>query len=61
MDQYSYRKGDVTQFRDAGLALGRRDGIAILFSMNIMNGGYPGCTRWSVELPTDHHRRPGHL
>jgi hypothetical protein len=36
---YSNRLGSVTTFRDAGLALARRDGHAIMFSMNIMNGG----------------------
>lgn len=39
VDQYSWRKGPVVRFRDEGLAQGRRDGIAILFSMNILNGG----------------------
>jgi hypothetical protein len=37
--QYSSRLGSVTQFRDAGLALARRDGHAIIFGMNILNGG----------------------
>jgi hypothetical protein len=37
--QYSSRLGSVTQFRDAGLALARRDGHAIVFGMNILNGG----------------------
>jgi hypothetical protein len=39
IDQYSTRAGDVTAFRDGGLALAQRDGHAILFSMNILNGG----------------------
>jgi hypothetical protein len=39
VDQYSSRDGDVTAFRDAGLALGARDHHAILFSLNILNGG----------------------
>jgi hypothetical protein len=37
--QYSSRIGSVTKYRDDALAMGRRDGIAILFSMNIVNGG----------------------
>jgi hypothetical protein len=37
--QYSSRLGSVTQFRDAGLALARRDGHSIIFGMNILNGG----------------------
>jgi hypothetical protein len=39
VDQYNQRRGDVTQFRDDGLALARRDGHAIMFSLNIMDGG----------------------
>jgi hypothetical protein len=39
VSQYSSRIGSVTTFRDGGLALARRDGHAIMFSMNIMNGG----------------------
>jgi hypothetical protein len=39
VDQYNDRRGDVTQFRDDGLALARRDGHAIMFSLNIMDGG----------------------
>jgi hypothetical protein len=39
IDQYSSRLGEVTSWRDAGLALARRDHMSILFSMNIINGG----------------------
>ncbi|MGI9040135.1 MAG: hypothetical protein ACR2HK_03355 [Gemmatimonadales bacterium] len=37
--QYNHRRGSVTAFRDEALALGRRDGHAIMFSLNILNGG----------------------
>jgi hypothetical protein len=37
--QYSARVGSVTTFRDGGLAMAQRDGHAIMFSMNILNGG----------------------
>ena len=37
--QYSARVGDVTTYRDAALALGRRSGHAIMFGLNILNGG----------------------
>jgi hypothetical protein len=37
--QYDYRKGEITSWRDAGLAMAKRDGIAILFSLNILDGG----------------------
>jgi hypothetical protein len=39
VDQYSWRKGDVYEFRDGGLAMARRDGMGIIFSMNLLNGG----------------------
>jgi hypothetical protein len=39
ISQYSSRHGSVTAFRDAGLALARRDGHAVIFGMNILNGG----------------------
>jgi hypothetical protein len=41
IDQYAWRKGDVTTYRDDGLALARRDGMSILFSVNLLNGGVP--------------------
>ena len=39
VSQYSTRLGSVTDFRDSGLALAKRDGHAIAFSLNILNGG----------------------
>jgi len=39
VSQYSTRLGNVADFRDAGLAMAKRDGIAIAFSLNILNGG----------------------
>jgi hypothetical protein len=39
VDQYNHRRGDVRTFRDDGLALAQRDGHAIMFSLNILNGG----------------------
>lgn len=43
VSQYAWRKtkGDIIKFRDDGLALARRDGIAIAFSMNLLGGGIP--------------------
>jgi hypothetical protein len=38
-DQYDERQGDVASFRDAGLALARRDGHSIMFSINLLDGG----------------------
>ena len=40
--QYRLSKGDVKAFRDGGLALARRSGIAIAFSLNILHGGDAG-------------------
>lgn len=37
--QYSARVGSVTAFRDGALAMAQRDGHAIMFSLNILNGG----------------------
>lgn len=42
VSQYRSAKGSVTAYRDGALALGARDGHAILFSMNILDGGKPG-------------------
>jgi hypothetical protein len=39
ISQYSARLGSVAAFRDEGLALAKRDGHAIMFSMNVLNGG----------------------
>jgi hypothetical protein len=39
MPQYAHRKGAVTAWRDAALAMAQRDGLAIVFSMNLLNGG----------------------
>jgi hypothetical protein len=45
VSQYRASKGTVTSYRDAALAVARRDGHAMAFSLNIMDGGYviPGC------------------
>lgn len=37
--QLADRKGSVTAWRDAGLAITARDGMGIIFSMNLLNGG----------------------
>lgn len=54
VDAYSSRFGSVTEFRDAGLALGQRDGHAILFSMNVLNGGIQAARDglWNCPLTT---------
>jgi hypothetical protein len=44
LSQYRKSKGDVRAFRDAGLAMARRDGIAVAFSLNVLHGGTPSTT-----------------
>ncbi|MFL5495508.1 MAG: hypothetical protein ACJ8DC_14085 [Gemmatimonadales bacterium] len=39
LSQYSARFGSVTAFRDGGLQIASRDGHAILFAMNLLDGG----------------------
>jgi hypothetical protein len=54
VDQYSWRKGDVNEFISGGLDLGRRDGMGIIFSMNILNGGIQAERdgQWNCSLTT---------
>jgi len=54
LDQYSTNNGSVTDFRDAGLAYGARDGISIVFSINILNGGIQAARDglWNCPLTT---------
>jgi hypothetical protein len=47
MAQYRTHRGtpiDVHEFREGALAFGRRSGVAIIFSMNILAGGTPSAT-----------------
>lgn len=55
--RWSKTKGDVAKFRDDALALGRRDGIAIAFSLNILDGGVP--KRRAAECPIPETGGPG--
>jgi hypothetical protein len=54
VSQYEVRMGSVTAFRDAGLAMARRDGHAIAFSFNILNGGIQAARDglWNCPLTT---------
>jgi hypothetical protein len=54
VSQYSAKVGSVTAFRDGALAYAKRDGIAIAFSMNILNGGIqaPRDGLWNCPLST---------
>ena len=55
--RWSKTKGDVAKFRDEALALGRRDGIAIAFSLNILDGGIP--SRKGEDCPIQETGGPG--
>ena len=39
ISQYRAGKGDIHEYRESALAMGRRDGHKIAFSMNLLNGG----------------------
>jgi hypothetical protein len=51
--QYAWRKtkGDIVKFRDDALAIGRRDGIAIAFSLNVLDGGMQGGEATGCPVP----------
>ncbi len=53
VSQYRYRKtnGDVKAFRDGGLAFAGRNHMAIMFSINILDGGIPRKATGTCEIP----------
>jgi hypothetical protein len=73
VDQYGWTStaGDIAKFRDAALAMARRDGHEVMFSLNILNGGEqkwpkdpwvcPVAPESFGSLPPDdiHYRRGG--
>jgi hypothetical protein len=54
VSQYRVAKGDAAEYRDGGLALANRDRHAILFSINILDGGIraPNDGLWNCPLTT---------
>ncbi|HEX2251164.1 MAG TPA: hypothetical protein VHH32_12520 [Gemmatimonadales bacterium] len=36
---YDHRRGDIRAYRDGGVAIAQRDGHAIMFSLNVLDGG----------------------
>jgi hypothetical protein len=54
IDQYAWRKGEVTKYRDDGLAMAQRDGIQIVFSLNLLDGGIQAARDglWNCSLTT---------
>jgi hypothetical protein len=54
ISQYRSAKGDVEAYRDGGLALAQRDHHAIVFSLNIIDGGLRDNVNdgvWSCPVP----------
>lgn len=51
--QYAWRKtkGDIVKFRDDALAMGRRDGITMAFSLNVLDGGMQGGDATGCPVP----------
>ncbi len=47
--QYAARKGNVASWRDAALAITQRDGMEIIFSLNLLNGGIQ--SSWPCPVP----------
>lgn len=53
-DQFANRRGEVSAYRDAGVAMAKRDGMAIMFSLNILSGGIQAARDglWDCPLTT---------
>jgi hypothetical protein len=53
VSQYAYRKtkGDVKAFRDGGLAFAARNHMAIIFSLNVLDGGIPRKASGTCGIP----------
>jgi hypothetical protein len=53
VSQYTYRKtkGDVSAFREGGLAFAARNHMAVIFSINILDGGIPRKASGTCEIP----------
>ncbi len=53
VSQYTYRKtkGDVEAFREGGLAFAARNHMAIIFSLNVLDGGIPRKGRGTCDIP----------
>ncbi len=44
--QYSWNKGSITKYRDEALAVAQRSGMAVMFALNIIDGGE---YKWSTQ------------
>lgn len=53
VSQYTYRKtkGDVEAFREGGLSFAARNHMAIIFSLNVLDGGIPRKASGTCDIP----------
>jgi hypothetical protein len=51
MTQYSWYLGKITKYRDEALAVARRDGMAIIFALNVLDGGEHNWTTLACPTP----------
>jgi hypothetical protein len=49
--QYSWYKGSITTYRDDALAVARRDGMAVVFALNVTDGGIHNWTTRACPIP----------
>jgi hypothetical protein len=47
--QYAARKGSITSWRDQALSITQRDGMEVIFSLNLLNGGTQ--STWPCPVP----------
>nr|MBA3445209.1 PKD domain-containing protein [Gemmatimonadales bacterium] len=51
LTQYLWRRGDVTAWRDMALAVAQQNGVALVFSINILNGGVKDDVTEACPIP----------
>jgi hypothetical protein len=51
ISQYSWYKGTVASFRDKGVAEAKRQGMKMVFAMNLINGGQLKWSSWYCPQP----------
>jgi hypothetical protein len=50
ISQYGWVKGTATSFRDRGLAEARKQGMKMVFALNLLDGGTLNWKRWSCPI-----------
>ena len=51
LTQYSWYKGDITTYRDEAVAITQRDGMALAFGINVIDGGIHNWTTRACPTP----------